>query len=251
MKRHSKPKHSSLLTNLLPYGIAVVIGAGMVSLLSILFPRFMRCPPLNDVPSWLGQAALLAISQILPSLISLIIPKIPKISVPHQKTIVALTIAAGVITFLVVRFSFPTPNETVCYPELKIIYGLIDAEKNAVLNEDISQIEAIYSSAAVIENIALDKKWGNPSLYYGAKFKDEVHCSIIHSHYTIVQLTSTEAIITTSSSGTWGIRAKANGCPETYINPAGSDYWTFKNIDAQWRISSFRFNCYANPDKCK
>jgi hypothetical protein len=252
-KHHTEQKTSPnhIWITPLPYFITLAIGMGVVSLFSILSPRLMRCTPLNDIPSWLGQAVFLAISQLLAPLISLIIPKIPGIKAPQQKILVTITIVAGIITFLFVRFGLPIPADTVCYPELKVIYGLIDAEKNAVLNKDMSQIDAIFLPDAVIENIALNRMWGNPSLFYGPKFKDETHCSITHSHYTVMQLTSTEAIITTASSGTWGPTLNGNGCSEAYNNPAGSDYWSFTKIESQWMISGFRFNCYAAPDKCK
>jgi len=245
------PSPAASLRSLLPYACALLLGFGIVTLFALFFPSFMRCAPLNDLPSWLGQALFVGLTQLISPLLIQVTRRIPHLKLPSLKLLTTLTTLAGISVFVFFRFLLPTPDEVVCHPELKQMYALIEAEGQAVQSTDMAAIEKIYLPDAVIQNIKTGVIWGSPALYYGPKFKQEMHCSITHSHYRTLLLTSSEATLTTASAGTWGPRADQNGCLQTYSNPAGSDYWYFTKTDSTWRISAFRFNCFAAPDQCQ
>ena len=141
--------------------------------------------------------------------------------------------------------SGPTPACPVtAATDTKALFGLIDAEAQAVLNEDIELIEAIFAPDAVIRNEATGEEWDSPETYYEEKFRNEIHCRIEHDDHHILKLTDKEAWCTTASRGEWGW--EGTGCTMTYENPPGSDQWQFRKDDRGcWRIVRFTYNAYS------
>jgi len=121
------------------------------------------------------------------------------------------------------------------------LFALIDAEAQAVLNERYEDIARIYDGDAVIRNAATGEEFTSPEVYYSEKFKNEVHCELVHSSYEVVRIAPTEALVTTGSRGYWGW--EPGPCSDRYEGLPGSDEWLFsKGQDGCWRIARLTFN---------
>lgn len=145
----------------------------------------------------------------------------------------------------------PTPTPTCAVTastDSDTLLALIDAEEQAVLNEDIELIMAIFAPDAPIKNADADtgRVWSSPESHYTEKFQNEIHCEIDHNSFHVQKLTATEAHVTTASKGKWGWEAE--GCTQTYDNPSGSDQWYFRKDDLGcWRIVRFTYNVHTQP----
>jgi hypothetical protein len=140
----------------------------------------------------------------------------------------------------------PTPTLTCAVTaatDAEMLFAMIDAEAQAVLDEDIQLIKAIFASDAIIRNEATGCKWSNPETYYTEKFRNEIHCRAEHYDYRVEKLTSQEALVTTANWGQWGWEDQ--GCTMTYDNPAGADRWHFrKDRFGCWHIDRFTYNAH-------
>lgn len=140
--------------------------------------------------------------------------------------------------------STPTPTYAItASTDSETLLALIDAEEQAVLNEDIELVMAIFAPDAPIRNAdpVTGQVWNSPKAYYTEKFHNEIHCEIEHYDLRIQKLTATEAQATTASKGKWGWEAE--GCTQTYENLPGSDQWYFRKDDLGcWQIVRFTFN---------
>jgi ketosteroid isomerase-like protein len=138
----------------------------------------------------------------------------------------------------------PTPASTCAVTALTdsdALLALIDAEEQAVLNEDIELIMTIFAPDAPIRNAATNQVWNSPKEYYTEKFHNEIHCQIDHHSFRVQKLTDVEAHVTTASRGKWGWEAE--GCTQTYENQPESDQWYFHKDDLGcWRIVRFTYN---------
>ena len=135
------------------------------------------------------------------------------------------------------------------------IVRLIQAEAQAVNNEDISIIQAIFAPDAIIRDAVSGEQWNDPlarynDLFANTDFRNLIHFGILPAGPGI---TDAVAYCTSGSkfeyrvgSGQW--RSQCNGsilnsdpsCPPTQY---GSDQWTLKKNDTGcWMITKFRFN---------
>jgi hypothetical protein len=130
-------------------------------------------------------------------------------------------------------------DKNTCTPDFDKLVGLTDQEGSAVLHADLDAIKSIYTSDAIVTDIKTNESWPAYT-YYANKFVNEEHCTDAHANYDVVSFSTDEVVMTTSSQGTYG--PKGQGCNITYDNPAGSDQWTFENIQGNWKIMNFEFN---------
>lgn len=126
-----------------------------------------------------------------------------------------------------------------CVPDFDKLAALTDQEGSAVINEDMNIIRNIYTSDAVVTRADTNESWAAYS-YYSKKFAAEDHCTNSHEHYDVINFLYDEVTLTTSSQGTWG--PQGQGCNLSFDNPAGSDQWTFRKINNEWKIVNFEFN---------
>jgi hypothetical protein len=127
--------------------------------------------------------------------------------------------------------------------DTEVLFALIDAEAQAVLDEDIELIGVIFAPDAVICNEATGEEWDGPEMYYAEKFRNEIHCRIEHYDHRVVKLTDTEAWVSTGNRGEWGW--EGTGCMMVYENPPGADQWHFrKDGRGCWRVVRFTYNAH-------
>lgn len=126
------------------------------------------------------------------------------------------------------------------------IVRLIQAESEAVNNEDISIIQAIFAKDALIRDEASGEEWHDPTARYATLFANVDFTNA--SHFEIQPVgagtTANAAWFTSGSRGSYA----GVGFSESYDNPPGSDHWTFgKNSSGCWVITNFTFNASHIP----
>jgi hypothetical protein len=135
------------------------------------------------------------------------------------------------------------------------IAQLIEAESDAVNNEDISIIQAIFAEDAIIRDAVSGEVWHDPISHYGAlfagfDFRDLTHFDILP---TGPGITETIAYYTSGNEGQirWGDggwQSLENASSLDPSTPYGSDHWTLqRNSAGCWVITEFTFNAGHLP----
>jgi hypothetical protein len=151
----------------------------------------------------------------------------------------------------------PTPTLTptpVCpyraSTDAESIVSLIDAEAQAVLNEDLSIIQAIFAEDAVIRDATKDDPFVDPASRYATLFTNADYLEIVHYEVQPAGsgITGSVAYFTSGSKG----RFTSADDPSTvheFENDPCSDHWTFGRDGAGcWVIINFTFNaCHDQP----
>jgi hypothetical protein len=145
---------------------------------------------------------------------------------------------AGAFVILVSPW-FHQYDKNSCVQDFDKLTALTEQEGSAVINKNMDLIRNIYTPDAVVTNVASGESWAAYT-YYSIKFAGEDHCTNSHGHFDVINFTTDEVTMTTSSQGTWGL--KGQGCTLAFANPAGSDQWTFGKIDGNWKIVNLEFN---------
>jgi len=127
------------------------------------------------------------------------------------------------------------------------IVQLIQAESEAVNNEAISIIQAIFAEDAIIRDGASGEEWNDPITRYTTFFANVDFTNAIHFEIqpTGAGITANAAWFTSGSSGEYVTK---DGFSGSYNNPPSSDHWTFgKNSSGCWVITEFTFNASHIP----
>jgi hypothetical protein len=154
----------------------------------------------------------------------------------------------------------PTPTQTCPYQadtDAETIKRLIEAESQAVLDKDISIIQAIFAGDATIKRGDREDWMTTPITYYTSLFKDLDF--IEATHYGIQPagpgITETVAYFTSGSRITYGApgatptpQINFPAPPATPSTTYGSEHWTLRRNSAGcWVITEFTFNAGHIP----
>jgi hypothetical protein len=141
----------------------------------------------------------------------------------------------------------PTPTPTCPYQAITdtgIITRLIEAEAQAILDEDISIIRAIFAEDATIWDAARDERWEDPIARYAALFANTDFIEDVHFEVQPAGpgITENVAYFTSGSKGKF-ISVDDPSQTHEFDNPDCSDHWTFgRNSAGCWVITNFTFN---------
>ena len=135
-----------------------------------------------------------------------------------------------------IPYSMPTATPV---PDEYTILALMDAEKRAVLGEDISLIELIFAPEAAKVDGQAGQAWSARERYIET-FDEERHEEINHTNIHVTFEGPDRAAVTNNSQGAFVI--EATGERIEYDNYQ-EDRWTFKKNDAGcWQITSLTYN---------
>jgi hypothetical protein len=210
--------------------MVVALAVGLLLFITI------RCSVAFDLGTLANLMAVIGF--FLPSL-AIIMPRLPKKLRDFLKWFYAGASIVIIILAIVILF-LPSPTAGQC---LSSALDLIDDERQAVLDENLGVIAKIYDPHAIIRNDATGEQWDNPEAYYSAKFRNEIHCEIVHEDFRVITLTSDTALITTHSRGFWGWQSE-DRCTMRYGDetPPNHEEWYFSQEHGRWRIVRFIFN---------
>jgi hypothetical protein len=128
--------------------------------------------------------------------------------------------------------------------------NLIQAESDAVNQEDIAIIRAIFAAGAAIRDAKSGASWHDPVERYSELFANEDFRNVYHDHIRPAGAGS-QGSVAWYTSGNRGENRKAdsdwqpfeNGSSLETATPYGSDQWTLRrDSNGCWLISEFTFN---------
>jgi hypothetical protein len=132
--------------------------------------------------------------------------------------------------------SLPTATPV---PDEYTIWALMDAEKRAVLNEDIGLIDLIFAPEAQKGDAKTGQVWPARQRYRET-FVTERHEDINHANIRVTFEGSDRAVATNDSYGAFVVESTGHRIP--YDNYRG-DEWTFeKNESGCWQITGLTYN---------
>jgi len=121
---------------------------------------------------------------------------------------------------------------------------LIEAEGQAVLDEDLTIIRSIFADGATVRDAGSGKQWDDPVMHYAQVFATVNYTDVVHFDIQSVdpEITGDVAYFTSGSRGSY-LTVATPPASHHFENEAGSDHWTFrKDGDRCWVIADFTFN---------
>ena len=172
--------------------------------------------------------------------------------------IVVLTIFLIVFLWLGCRFSLldiplctliPTKEQSpTCAiqaeTDAEVILLTIQAEGQAVLEENILIIQQIFFSDAIIIEFSAGERWTNPISRYEDLFRETNYLSVLNDQIQPEQTINDQlAYYSSGSRGNYLYQGETH----SWDNPPGSTHWTLEKVGECWMITRMAFNAAEEP----